>query len=84
MAKKKRGCVGTVVRARMMRGALAGSRPWMVIAGISVARQVMRRFSGKSEQLLFSQKLEPGHTLVISNQEEGVSVSGPRDAVVES
>ena len=83
MAKKRRGFLGTVIRARMMRGAMAGSRPWMVIAGITVARQVIRRFSGKSEQVLFTQKLEPGHTLVISNQEEGVSITGPRDAVIE-
>ena len=83
MARKRRGFVGTVVHARMMRGALAGSRPWMVLAGISVARQVMRRFSGKSEQVLFTHTLEPGHTLVIASQEEGVRVSGPRDAVVE-
>ena len=81
MAKKKRGFVGTVVRARMMRGALAGSRPWMVVAGITFARQVMRRLSGKSEQVLFTHTLEPGHTLVISNEQEGVSVSGPRDVV---
>jgi hypothetical protein len=84
VAKKKRGFVGTIVRARMMRGALAGSRPWMVIAGISVARQVIRRLSGESERLIFQQKLEPGHTLVITNEQEGISVSGPRDVLGES
>ena len=84
MAKKKRGFVSTVVRARMIRGAMAGSRPWMVVAGISVARQVVRRLSGKSEQLLFTHKLEQGDTLVITNEREAVSVQGPRDVFEES
>jgi hypothetical protein len=65
-----------MVRARMWSGALGGSRLWTVVAAVSVTRSLIRRLSGQ-DTVLFSRKLGPGETLVIANQAEGVSVSGP-------
>ena len=45
-------------------------------ASNSNARSLIRRLSGE-DTVLFSRKLLPGETLVIANQREGVSVSGP-------
>jgi hypothetical protein len=60
----------------MWSGAMSGNRFWTVIAAVSVARTLIRRLSGQ-DTVLFSRKLVPGETLVIVNQQEGVSVSGP-------
>ena len=77
MAKpRKRGGPFTMIRARMWSGAMGGSGFWTVIAAASVARTLIRRLSGQ-DTILFSRKLIPGETLVIVNQQEGVSVSGP-------
>ena len=76
MARAKRGGPFALVRARMWQGAMAGSRVWTVLATVSVARGLIKRLSGQ-DAVLFSRKLLPGETLVISNQEEGVSVQGP-------
>jgi hypothetical protein len=77
MAKvRKRGGPFAMVRARMWSGAMSGSRLWTVVAAVSVARSLIRRLSGE-DTVLFSRKLLPGETLVIANQREGVSVSGP-------
>ena len=80
---KRRTFVGTLVRARMWRGALGGSRLWMAIAGVQLARGVMRRIEGKQPKVLFTGQLEDGQTLVIANQGEGVSVSGRGQSPVE-
>jgi hypothetical protein len=76
MAKQKRGGPFAMMRGRMWSGAMGGSRLWTVVAAVSVTRSLIRRLSGR-DQVLFSRKLLPGETLVIVNQEEGVSVSGP-------
>jgi hypothetical protein len=77
MAKTaKRGGPFALVRARMWRGAMGGSRLWTVVAAVSVTRSLIKRLSGE-DTVLFSRKLMPGETLVIANQQEGVSVSGP-------
>jgi hypothetical protein len=73
---RKRGGPFTMIRARMWSGAMSGSRLWTVVAAVSVARSLIRRLSGE-DTVLFSRKLLPGETLVIANQREGVSVSGP-------
>lgn len=72
---RKRGGPFAMVRARMWAGAMSGSRLWTVVAAVSVARSLIRRLSGE-DTVLFSRKLLPGETLVIANQQEGVSVSG--------
>ena len=73
---RKRGGPFTMIRARMWSGAMSGSRLWTVVAAVSVARTMIRRLSGQ-DTVLFSRKLASGETLVIVNQQEGVSVSGP-------
>jgi hypothetical protein len=73
---RKRGGPFAMVRARMWSGAMSGNRMWTVVAAISVTRSLIRRLSGQ-DTTLFSRKLLPGETLVIVNQQEGVSVSGP-------
>ena len=73
---RKRGGPFAMFRARMWSGAMSGSRMWTVVAAVSVARSLIRRLSGQ-DTILFSRRLVPGETLVIVNQQEGVSVSGP-------
>jgi hypothetical protein len=75
MAKAKKGGPAALVRARMWQGAMGGSRVWTVLAAVSVTRALIKRLSGQ-DTVLFSKQLAPGETLVIANQQEGVSVSG--------
>ncbi len=79
----KRGGPFAVVRSRMWSGAMSGSRFWTVITAVSVARTLIRRLSGQ-DAVLFSRELGPGETLVIVNQQEGVSVSGPGTGNMEA
>lgn len=72
----KRGGPFALVRSRMWSGAMSGSRLWTVVAAASVARTLIRRLSGQ-DTVLLSRKLLPGETLVVVNQQDGVSVSGP-------
>ena len=72
----KKGGPFALVRARMWQGAMGGSPVWTVLAAVSVTRALVKRLSGE-DSVLFTHKLLPGETLVIANQEEGVSVQGP-------
>ena len=72
----KKGGAFALVRARMWQGALGGSPVWTILAAVSVTRALIKRLSGE-DAVLFTRKLLPGETLVIANQQEGVSVQGP-------
>ena len=72
----KKGGPFALVRARMWQGALGGSPVWTILAAVSVTRALIKRLSGE-DAVLFTRKLLPGETLVIANQQEGVSVQGP-------
>jgi hypothetical protein len=60
----------------MMRGAAAGSRFWTVVSAIALARRILKRLSGSQSEVLYSHRLQPGETLIIANQAEGVRVEG--------
>jgi hypothetical protein len=67
----------------MTRGAAAGSRFWTVVAAVFTTRAVLRRLQGK-DSVVFRKALRPGDTLVITTQEEGVSVQGPGTGNMEA
>jgi hypothetical protein len=66
----------SLMRARMVRGAAAGSKFWTVISAIAFARRILKRLSGSNDDVLYRHRLQPGETLVIANQGEGVRVEG--------
>ena len=66
----------SLVRARMVRGTAAGSRFWTAISAVLFIRGLLKRMAGSQNPVLFSHKLGPGETLVITSQSEGVRVEG--------
>lgn len=54
-------------RSRMWRGALAGERVWVAIAAVSLARRLMKKLNSPQSQIVYSEELLPGQSLVISN-----------------
>jgi hypothetical protein len=60
------------LRRGLSRGVLGGSRPWLVIGGIALGWQVLRRIAGRESIVVYSEKLEPEESLVIAHGREPV------------
>ena len=58
-------------RVGFRRGLLGGSRPWTVLFVVAGGLRVLRRFA-EGKEVLFSGTLDPGTTLVITNDPDGV------------
>lgn len=54
-------------RTGLRRGILGGSRPWFVVAIAAGGLRLLHRLSGSEPEVVFSQELPPGGTLVISH-----------------
>lgn len=57
-------------RTGLRRGILGGSRPWFAVAVAAGGLRLLRRLSGREPEVVFSQELPPGATLVISHGTE--------------
>lgn len=49
----------------MSRGLFGGERSWMILGALLWAPRLARKFGGKSEQYVLTERLEPGDTLVL-------------------
>ena len=68
---------GFVYRQAQVRGLLGGSRPWTVLWVVLVTRRVLRRLLGSKPEIVYSETLEAGQTLVISSKDREPRIIGP-------
>ena len=64
----------SLTRLGLRRGLLGGSRPWTVLFVVAGGLRVLRRIT-EGKEIVFSEKLEPGTTLVITNDPAGVPMA---------
>ena len=58
------------MRQGFRRGVLQGSRPWLVVGGVAVGMKVLRKLSGSEPEVVYSEKLAPGESLVIAHERD--------------
>lgn len=69
----------TFIRRRAtLRGPLGGSREWTALWALLVAVRLVRRFTRRSEEIVFSHRLAPGERLVISGDGTEPRIVGGR------
>jgi len=64
----------SLTRTGIRRGLLGGSRPWTVVLVVAGGLRLIQRIAGGKE-VLFRETLEPGTTLLITSDPEGVSLA---------
>jgi hypothetical protein len=55
------------IRQWWRRGILEGKRTWVVLGMVALAARIMSRLVGRNEVVVFSEPLEMGEVLLISN-----------------
>lgn len=58
------------MRQGFRRGVLQGSRPWLVVGGVALGMKVLRKLSGSEPEVVYSEKLAPGESLVIAHERD--------------
>ena len=56
-----------MLRNGLTRGVLGGSRPWLVLGGIAAGMRVLRKIAGSEPQVVYSEELKAGETVVIAH-----------------
>ena len=54
-------------RNGVTKGFMGGSRPWLIIGGVALGLRVLRRIAGSDPVTVYSEKLQPGETVVIAH-----------------
>ena len=65
-----RALLRIVMRNGLRRGVLGGSRPWLIGLGIAGAVRLIQKIQERERDVVFSEKLDPGQTLVIAHGRE--------------
>ena len=65
-----RALVRLLLRSGFRRGVLGGSRPWLIGFGIAGAVRLIQKINERESDVVFSETLEPGETLVIAHGRE--------------
>lgn len=58
---------GFLRRTAVSRGVLGGNRFWLVVAIVIYGRRLLKKLAGDGPELVFSERLEPGQSLLISH-----------------
>jgi hypothetical protein len=64
----------SLTRLGMRRGLLGGSRPWTILFVVAGGLRLLQRIA-EGKEVVFSERLEPGTTLVITNDPAGVPMA---------
>ena len=72
-SKKKKGFVH---RQAQLRGLLGGSKPWTMLWVLLTVRRLLKRVFDDAPEIVYSERLEPGQSLVISAQDREPKVIG--------
>jgi hypothetical protein len=59
------------LREGLRRGVLGGERTWLILGGVALLAQLAVRALHKKSQVVFSERLGPGQSLVISHRPRG-------------
>jgi hypothetical protein len=51
----------------MWQGALNGESLWVGLAAVSLTRRLVKKLNSRESQIVYSEELLPGQSLVISN-----------------
>ena len=56
-----------LLRNGLRKGLLGGSRPWLIAGGVAAGIRVLRKIAGSEPKVVYSEKLQPGETVVIAH-----------------
>ena len=59
-----------LLRQGFQRGVLGGSRRWLMLGGVALGVKVLRKLSGSEPEVVYSEKLAPGESLVIAHERD--------------
>ena len=59
-----------LLRRSFQLGVLGGSRRWLVVGGMALGVKVLRKLSGSEPEVVYSEKLAPGESLVIAHERD--------------
>lgn len=68
-------------RRAMLRGPLGGSRQWTLLWAVLLAVRLLKRFTKGKPEIVYSETLQPGESLVISGGDREPRVIGGHGAV---
>ena len=61
--------VGSLRRSAMRRGPLGGSKQWTLVWALLIGVRLLKRFTKSKDEVVFSHRLQPGETLLISGDD---------------
>lgn len=59
-----------LLRRGFQKGLMGGSRRWLVMGGVALGVKVLRKLSGSEPEVVYSEKLDPGESLVIAHERD--------------
>ena len=67
---------GLLYRQAQLRGLLGGSRPWMMLWIVLAGRRLLRRLTRDAPEIVYTEELVEGQTIVISASEREPRILG--------
>jgi hypothetical protein len=67
---------GLLYRQAQVRGLLGGSRPWTILWAVLATRRLLKRLLRDEPEVVYSEELRPGETLIISGEDRQPKVLG--------
>ena len=67
---------GYLRRTAVARGVLGGNRLWLVVAIVIYGRRIMRRLLGDAPEVVYSEELQPGQSLLITHERSAAIMEG--------
>lgn len=67
---------GYLRRRAALAGPLGGSRRWTIVWAVLVAARLLRRLTKPKDEVVFSEKLLPGQSLLISGDDREPRIVG--------
>jgi hypothetical protein len=68
--------IGFLLRRGVAKGLLGGSRPWLIVWLVLFGVRILRKITGSAPEVVYSERLEEGETLVISSKERSPKIIG--------
>ncbi len=66
-----------LLRIGVSRGLLGGSRGWSVVGGVALALRVVQRIGGSEPKVVYTGRLRPGESLLVSHDRQARVVQPP-------
>lgn len=55
------------MRQGFRKGVLGGESTWVYLGAVAVAGHLLGKYSGRKEEVIFSEKLKPGEAFTVAN-----------------